>query len=118
MSKVALTSVSTFGRGSAGAKQPEARPDHKPSLRQPTLQAMTTNADIVIAVGAGAAGIAWRGLATSGFSAMISETTARIGGQAWTCEMAGMPSRSRLPDGCIPPIATMDPRRRSSRLRG
>jgi monoamine oxidase len=51
---------------------------------------MTTNADIVI-VGAGAAGIAAaRRLATSGFSAMILEATARIGGRAWTCEMAGM----------------------------
>ena len=51
---------------------------------------MTTNTDIVI-VGAGAAGIAAaRRLATSGFSAMILEATARIGGRAWTCDMAGL----------------------------
>ena len=51
---------------------------------------MTTNADIVI-VGAGAAGIAAaRRLATSGLSAIVLEATARIGGRAWTCDVAGL----------------------------
>jgi monoamine oxidase len=51
---------------------------------------MTTNADVVI-VGAGAAGIAAaRRLATSGLSAMVLEATGRIGGRAWTCDVAGL----------------------------
>ena len=51
---------------------------------------MSTNADIVI-VGAGAAGIAAaRRLATSGLSAMVLEATGRIGGRAWTCDVAGL----------------------------
>jgi monoamine oxidase len=51
---------------------------------------MSTNADIVV-VGAGAAGIAAaRRLATSGLSAMVLEATARIGGRAWTCDVAGL----------------------------
>ena len=48
---------------------------------------MTTNADIVI-VGAGAAGIAAaRRLA---LSAMVLEATGRIGGRAWTSDVAGL----------------------------
>jgi monoamine oxidase len=51
---------------------------------------MSTNADVVI-VGAGAAGIAAaRRLATSGLSTMVLEATARIGGRAWTCDVAGL----------------------------
>jgi monoamine oxidase len=51
---------------------------------------MSTNADVVI-IGAGAAGIAAaRRLARSGLSAMVVEATARIGGRAWTCEVAGL----------------------------
>ena len=51
---------------------------------------MSTDADVVI-VGAGAAGIAAaRRLATSGLSAMLLEATARIGGRAWTCDVAGL----------------------------
>ena len=52
---------------------------------------MSTNANVVI-VGTGAAGVAAaRRLATSGLSAMVLEATARVGGRAWTCEVAGMP---------------------------
>jgi monoamine oxidase len=52
---------------------------------------MSTNADVII-VGAGAAGIAAaRRLATSGFTAMMLEATARVGGRAWTCNVAGLP---------------------------
>ena len=51
---------------------------------------MSTNADVVV-VGAGAAGIAAaRRLATSGLSAMVLEATGRIGGRAWTCDVAGL----------------------------
>ena len=51
---------------------------------------MSTDADVVI-VGAGAAGIAAaRRLATSGLSAMVLEATGRIGGRAWTCDVAGL----------------------------
>jgi monoamine oxidase len=51
---------------------------------------MSTIADVVV-VGAGAAGIgAARRLATSGLSAMVFEATARIGGRAWTCDVAGL----------------------------
>ena len=50
---------------------------------------MSTDADVVI-VGAGAAGIAAaRRLAASGLSAMALEATARVGGRAWTCDVAG-----------------------------
>ena len=57
---------------------------------------MSTDADVVI-VGAGAAGIAAaRRLATSGLSGMMLEATARIGGRAWTCDVAGL----RLDLGC------------------
>jgi len=51
---------------------------------------MSTDADVVI-VGAGAAGIAAaRRLAASGLSAMVLEATARVGGRAWTCDVAGL----------------------------
>ena len=51
---------------------------------------MSTDADVVI-VGAGAAGIAAaRRLTTSGLSAMVLEATGRIGGRAWTCDVAGL----------------------------
>jgi monoamine oxidase len=51
---------------------------------------MSTNSDVVI-VGAGSAGVAAaRRLATSGLSAMVLEATARVGGRAWTCEVAGL----------------------------
>jgi monoamine oxidase len=51
---------------------------------------MSTDADVVI-VGAGAAGIAAaRRLATSRLSGMMLEATARIGGRAWTCDVAGL----------------------------
>ncbi len=51
---------------------------------------MSTDADVVI-VGAGAAGIAAaRRLAMSGLSVMVLEATARIGGRAWTCDVAGL----------------------------
>ena len=57
---------------------------------------MSVNADVVI-VGAGAAGIAAaRRLAMSGLSAMVLEATARVGGRAWTCDVAGL----RLDLGC------------------
>ena len=53
-------------------------------------------ADVVI-VGAGAAGIAAaRRLAMTGLSAMVLEATARVGGRAWTCDVAGL----RLDLGC------------------
>ena len=51
---------------------------------------MSANADVVV-VGAGAAGIAAaRRLATSGLSAIVLEATGRIGGRAWTCDVAGL----------------------------
>ena len=51
---------------------------------------MSTNADVVI-VGTGAAGIAAaRRLSTSGLSTILLEATARIGGRAWTCDVAGL----------------------------
>jgi choline dehydrogenase-like flavoprotein len=57
---------------------------------------MSTDAGVAI-IGAGAAGIAAaRRLAASHLSAMVLEATARIGGRAWTCEVAGM----RLDLGC------------------
>ena len=54
------------------------------------MQAISTDADVVV-VGAGAAGIAAaRRLATSGLSAIVLEATGRIGGRAWTCDVAGL----------------------------
>jgi monoamine oxidase len=51
---------------------------------------MNAMADVVV-VGAGAAGIAAaRRLATSGLSTMVLEATGRIGGRAWTCDVAGL----------------------------
>ena len=51
---------------------------------------MSTDADVVV-VGAGAAGIAAaRRLATSGLASMALEATGRIGGRAWTCDVAGL----------------------------
>jgi monoamine oxidase len=52
---------------------------------------MSAEAEVVI-VGAGAAGVvAARRLATSGLSLMVLEATARVGGRAWTCNVAGLP---------------------------
>jgi monoamine oxidase len=52
---------------------------------------MSTDVDVVI-VGGGAAGIgAARRLAASGRSALLLEATARLGGRAWTYEVAGLP---------------------------
>ena len=57
---------------------------------------MSADADIVI-VGAGAAGIsAARRLAVSRLYSIVLEATARVGGRAWTCDVAGM----RLDLGC------------------
>jgi monoamine oxidase len=57
---------------------------------------MSAETDVVV-VGAGAAGIAAaRRLATSHLSSMVLEATARVGGRAWTCDVAGM----RLDLGC------------------
>jgi monoamine oxidase len=57
---------------------------------------MSADADVVI-IGAGAAGIAAaRRLATSRFSSMVLEATGRVGGRAWTCDIADM----RLDLGC------------------
>jgi monoamine oxidase len=51
---------------------------------------MSTNADVAI-VGAGAAGVAAaRRLAMSQLTAMVIEATGRIGGRAWTCDVAGL----------------------------
>jgi monoamine oxidase len=51
---------------------------------------VSTDADVVV-VGAGAAGIAAaRRLATSGLSTIVLEATARVGGRAWTCDVAGL----------------------------
>ena len=51
---------------------------------------MGADVDVVI-VGAGAAGIAAaRRLAASRLSSMVLEATARIGGRAWTCDVAGL----------------------------
>ena len=51
---------------------------------------MSTDVDVAI-VGAGAAGIAaGRRLERSGLSAMMLEATARVGGRAWTCDVAGL----------------------------
>jgi monoamine oxidase len=52
---------------------------------------MNTEVDIAI-VGGGAAGIAAaRRLAASGFSSMVLEASTRLGGRAWTQELAGLP---------------------------
>src|SRR5260370_25037238 len=57
---------------------------------------MSVDGDVGI-VGAGGAGIAGaRRLATSGLSAMVLEAAARVGGRAWTCDVAGL----RLDLGC------------------
>jgi monoamine oxidase len=57
---------------------------------------MSADVDVVI-IGAGAAGIAAaRRLAASHLSATVLEATARVGGRAWTFEVAGM----RLDLGC------------------
>ena len=57
---------------------------------------MSAERDVVI-VGAGAAGIAaMRRLAVSRLSSIVLEATARVGGRAWTCDVAGM----RLDLGC------------------
>jgi monoamine oxidase len=57
---------------------------------------MSADADIVI-VGAGAAGISdARRLALSSLSSIVLEATARVGGRAWTFDVAGM----RLDLGC------------------
>ena len=54
------------------------------------MQQMAADVDVVI-IGAGAAGIAAaRRLAASHLSAMVLEATARVGGRAWTCDVAGM----------------------------
>ena len=54
-------------------------------------QQMSADVDVVI-VGAGAAGIAAaRRLATSRLSAIVFEATARVGGRARTCDVAGLP---------------------------
>ena len=60
------------------------------------MQQMAVDVDVVI-IGAGAAGIAAaRRLAASHLSAIVLEATARVGGRAWTCEVAGM----KLDLGC------------------
>ena len=52
---------------------------------------MSADPDVVI-VGAGAAGVgAARRLAESGLAVVILEATARVGGRAWTHEVAGLP---------------------------
>jgi monoamine oxidase len=57
---------------------------------------MVMNADIVI-VGAGSAGVAAaRRLVSSGLSVILLEASARVGGRAWTCEIAGL----RVDLGC------------------
>jgi monoamine oxidase len=51
---------------------------------------MSAERDVVV-VGAGAAGVgAMRRLATSPLSSMLIEATARVGGRAWTSDIAGM----------------------------
>lgn len=52
---------------------------------------MSADLDVVI-IGAGAAGVAAaRRLAESGLSALLLEAGQRIGGRAWTCDVAGLP---------------------------
>jgi monoamine oxidase len=51
---------------------------------------MSLDVDVAI-VGAGAAGVgAARRLATSGLSVVLLEASARVGGRAWTCDIAGL----------------------------
>ena len=51
---------------------------------------MRADVDVVI-IGAGAAGVAAaRRIAASHLSATVLEATARVGGRAWTCEVAGV----------------------------
>ncbi|MGA7200081.1 FAD-dependent oxidoreductase, partial [Roseiarcus sp.] len=51
---------------------------------------MSTDFDVVI-IGGGAAGIgAARELAASGRSALLLEASSRLGGRAWTYEIAGL----------------------------
>jgi monoamine oxidase len=51
----------------------------------------SVDTDIVV-IGAGAAGVAAsRRLAASGLSVIVLEATARVGGRAWTCDVAGLP---------------------------
>ena len=60
------------------------------------VQQMSAEVDVVI-IGAGAAGIAaMRRLAVSRLSSIVLEATARVGGRAWTCDVAGMRTRSGL----------------------
>jgi monoamine oxidase len=64
---------------------------HKASQLFWTGDLEMTEVDVVI-VGAGAAGIAAaRRLARTRLSVLLVEATARIGGRAWTCEIAGLP---------------------------
>lgn len=52
---------------------------------------MSADLDVVI-IGAGAAGVAAaRRLAESGLSALLLEAGQRVGGRAWTCDVAGLP---------------------------
>jgi hypothetical protein len=70
-----------------------ADPQHarQQSGLRPGSRQMSADVDVVI-VGAGAAGIAAaRRLKTSGLSAAILEATGRVGGRAWTCDVAGLP---------------------------
>ena len=60
------------------------------------MQQMAADVDVVI-IGAGAAGIAAaRRLAASHLLAIVLEATARVGGRAWTGDVAGM----RIDLGC------------------
>jgi monoamine oxidase len=60
------------------------------------MQQMAADVDVVI-IGAGAAGIAAaRRLAATHLLAIVLEATARVGGRAWTCDVAGM----RIDLGC------------------
>ena len=63
----------------------------RPANQRLGSQQMSADVDVVI-VGAGAAGIAAaRRLKTSRLSAIVLEATARVGGRAWTCDVAGLP---------------------------
>ena len=50
---------------------------------------MSADVDAVV-IGAGAAGIAAARRLAASHSAIVLEATARVGGRAWTCEVAGM----------------------------
>ena len=79
---------------------------------------MAADADVVI-IGAGAAGIAAaRRLAASHLSAIVLEATARVGGRAWTCDIAGMRLRSGLRMAPFRRPQPMDPHCRGGRLCG